>query len=83
MKHLLALLVLTSCAIPTVAGPNGLRGYTISCQPMSNCLILASEHCTGPKGFTMNVQEGTQSGPTVDAWQPSSDGYFHLFVSCN
>jgi hypothetical protein len=51
------------------------------CPDMNTCLMTASEYCAD-RQFTMAVQEGSRSGPTVAEWRPSRDGQFHLRISC-
>lgn len=54
----------------------------IQCPDMGTCMMLASQYCGSHQEFTMVVQQGSKSGLTVAAWQPSPDGLFHLQISC-
>ena len=70
---------LLACATSYVSQP--LTPRQIQCPDMGTCLAAAGEYCPTRK-FTMLVQDGSQSGPTVAAWRPSPDGQFHLLITC-
>jgi hypothetical protein len=84
MKTLMVLLVVCSmvaCA-GNVKAPIGLEGRKVKCQPdLSGCMMEAAQAC--PHGFIMNLQEGGIIAPTVQDWQPSKDGWFHILLFCN
>ena len=79
-KHLVAAgATLLACATSHVSRPQVPR--QIQCPDMRTCLATAGEYCPH-REFTMLVQDGSQSGPTVDTWRPSPDGQFHLLIHC-
>lgn len=86
MNHkiiMVASLCLLACATHTGQhhwSGMGQNDREIKCPDMGTCLMIASESC--PKDFTMQVQQGTQSGLTIWAWKPSSDNQFHLLITC-
>jgi hypothetical protein len=80
MRNIIMLLALSGCVSAVTITPSAV--YHFHCHTMGDCLIKSNGICDG-KPFTMKVEEGTKSAKTVQEWTPSSDGNFHLAVSCN